>query len=447
MPVRGIILILQFVVVVTLLSHCAPMPQTKIEAQQPNHQAIEENYGDERINSLWDQTVRKLLQDDLWIEKYAYDAGHNLMVPMHAAFRLDNTSWQEQFYHHFMDFSNNLHDYSLEPENTRLTRLHYYYLVSQYIKLATIAEKNEWIPDDLPDFIITEIGNLWTDYTASQYARKPFFGMKHRVDWKLNSFDVERSYYRAIIDEELFSFAIASDMLYYLNHTGTNHEDIETLNEMVEMASVVFNTEGQFTIDGGWLFQPGVWRDHPDYAYAGYDNKYSVIKDDLIKVDGIAMDTSHSHRFPLWLDSLTDSFPEESETRSALKKISNGLDFQFRNHVLVTPTDDFQGYRTTNFMNGHNGVYRWAYTTTKENNGYGPYELSGTLMLGWWIFLDTPAIKEVFNDMSHYFPLEENVIQTYVGPNTTRERHYIMSEPGIFTNGISELTILLASLL
>jgi len=92
-------------------------------------------------------------------------------------------------------------------------------------------------------------------------------------------------------------------------------------------------------------------------------------------------------------------------------------------------------------MDGWNGIYRWGYSTQGENNGYGPYELSGTLIEGWWGFLESPQVSSIFKDMSNLFPLEENVVKLYVGPNTTRERHPLATWPNYFINGFGELNV------
>ena len=48
------------------------------------------------VEGLWNDTVAAQLKDELWNDKNIYDAGHYLMVPMHAAFLQDNVHWQKQ---------------------------------------------------------------------------------------------------------------------------------------------------------------------------------------------------------------------------------------------------------------------------------------------------------------------------------------------------------------
>ena len=46
-------------------------------------------YIDEWDRNLWNKTIKSYLLDDLWLEQDIYDAGHYLMVPLHAAFLLN----------------------------------------------------------------------------------------------------------------------------------------------------------------------------------------------------------------------------------------------------------------------------------------------------------------------------------------------------------------------
>ena len=131
---------------------------------------------------------------------------------------------------------------------------------------------------------------------------------------------------------------------------------------------------------GGWLFQAGLWSDHPDYAQAGRvaDSPGPA----PAPVPGIGEDASHSHRLPLWLTSLAEAYPPGSEPRAYYLRLRTGLARQFQRAVLTAPVAGFPGYRTTNYMDGHNGLYRWGYPTIGPDDGYRPYELSGTFLLG-----------------------------------------------------------------
>ncbi len=408
-------------------SSCGPAPVPKLDTKD---------------HELWERTVALYLGEALWLERDRYDAGHYLMVPLHSAFWLGERNWQNQFATHFRRFVANA-DITLSSSN-RLSWLQYLYLGSRFLVLSTQSERKDLIPVGLDNLLHSIVQKLWQEEPAWQWGREPFSGgIRERVLWKLSTKAVQKSYYRAIIDEELFLFAIAADIRCYERLTKPRESWSPTVSEILEVALRVFEEEVQLTDSGGWLFQPGVWWEHPDYAYAGHSEKVPGMQPQ--PVPGIAQETSHAHRFPLWLTSLADAYAPNEPQKTFYENLKKGLAFQFLNHVLVLPTPTFPSYRTTNFMDGHNGVYRWGYHTQGENNGYGPYELSGTLTLGWWAFLGERDILEVYRDMAKRFPLPAEVVQTYIGPNTNRLRHPLVSDPESYWNGFRELITRLAS--
>jgi hypothetical protein len=103
------------------------------------------------------------------------------------------------------------------------------------------------------------------------------------------------------------------------------------------------------------------------------------------------------------------------------------------------PDTDFRGLRMTNFMDGENGVYRYGYPTQGAGNGFGPFELSGSVNLGWWSFLGS-ATSPAYAAQKASMPFVEDVIRLYVGPNTTRIRNPYFSEPDFYRGAlISEI--------
>jgi len=385
---------------------------------------------------LWNETVEPYLKDPLWLERDIYDAGHFLMVPLHAAFLNNQKLWQNQFAQHFQRF---VKAYPEHVAKGRLNRLQYFYLASRFLVLATKKGRQDLIPSQLPSILYAEIRDLWQNSPAWQWSRDPFLGgIRERVLWKLNHKDVKKSYYRAIIDEELFTFAIAADLRTYERLSEIKNSPM--LTDILNVAYRVFQQEVVPQQGGGWLFQPGgVWTDHPDYAYAGHKEKIPGMKP--LPVPRIAGDSSHSHRFPLWLTSLAEAYPSGSKERLLYNNLKKGLEKQLSNKVLVPPTKDFPGYRMRNFMDGRTGVYRWGYKTQGKNNGYGPYELSGTLILGWWAFLGTSRVQQVYRDIARSYPLPPDVGTVYKGPGTSRERTLLISD---YDSGFRELIVRLA---
>lgn len=392
------------------------------------------------VNELWKVTVKDYLKDDLWLERDLYDAGHFLMVPLHYAYQNEDRILMRDFEKHFDKFiMSGIETLDINDDRNRLATLQYYYLLSRYIVLAESSNSlviNEANVDYLANYLLSEIKHLW-EAPAWQWGREPFQnGMKERLLWKVENTEVQPSYYRAIIDEELFTMAIAADLKQYFKNEPT-------LEEISNTTYRVFKNESQFDAEGRWSFQVGVWTDHPDYVYAGYADKDKISEEEK-KVEDIVQDTSHAHRFPLWINSFAKSVEDQTNEKVFYEKVLNGLEKQFFDKVLISPNKETPYYRLTNYMNGHNGMFRWKYNTT-NNDGYGPFELSGTFTIGWWTFLGTERIKSVYADLADQFPLRQEAVNVYVGPNTTRERNPYIADPDSYYNGYKKLLSLLAS--
>ena len=161
------------------------------------------------------------------------------------------------------------------------------------------------------------------------------------------------------------------------------------------------------------------------------------------KQENTTWDTSHFARIPVFLQIIKRANIEDTEKVRYYDRLINGLREQFIENVLIEPDKETPYYRTTNYMDGRNGLYRYNYITQKDT-AYLPYQLSATLTLGWWSFLGG-EMNVVYENIYKTFPLEEKAIETYVGPNTTRERNKYVEWPAYFENGFAELNCLLAS--
>lgn len=337
----------------------------------------------------WESTVSPLLKKNLWKSDTAYDASHFLMVPLHAAFWLNNKAWEEDFNQHFKALVVDSEDLP-DGVKGRLTRLQYLFFASRYLVLA-----QDSAPQELAKLLISEIHRYWQIEPAWQWQHQPFAnGIKGRIHWKIQHKKTEPSYLRAIIDEELFLFGISANLKTYLNRAGTAAPP--DIDEVLDAARIIFKDEIVWNKNGGWLLQPGVWTDHPDYAYAG--NKEIIQGMSKKTVSGISWDSSHSARLPLLLLSLADSSEAQLEDHHYYKYLIRSLAVQFFDVVLVQPNYNIPFYRTTNFMDGRNGPYRVAYNTKMKGSGYSPYALSATPLIGWWAFLNDPRIAELYTN-------------------------------------------------
>lgn len=427
-----------FILSVVPYSACSRSANENNVVKFNNSQLAEIEYRD---RLLWDSVVRPYLQEPLWSPRDIYDSSHHLMVPLHASFTFKELQWQQDFSEHFRRF---LLDYPTGMKNGekyRLDRLHYFYLLSRYLALSCNIEKDLELKTKLYNVVSDEIDKIWNNDPAWQWGRSPFHGgMRERVLWKLNTSSVPLSYYRAIIDEELFTFAISADLLFSSKLGQQKSRDV--LLDILSVARKVFENEVVWGEDGGWLFQPGVWADGPGHLYAGQTVKRRGVAES--PVSDVAWDSSHSHRFPLWLTSLKNAYNDGTKNNFFYHRLIEGLEKQLNQKVLVPPDKNFSSWRMNNYMDGRNGLYRWR---EKDGFGYGPYELSGTFLIGWWTFLNSERVGKVYNDIYTQFPLSESVINLYVGPNASRERHPLVTLPNQYKNGLIELIVRFASML
>lgn len=397
-------------------------------------------YSDESIDymdtiSLWNKVMNKYLSDSLWTERDIYDAGHNLMVPIHAAFKTENEEWLSDIDAHFKSF---VTTYNQENEISLLNKLHYYYAASRYLALLVDHKKSiEAHHLQIAELLEKEIIANWTTDSAWHWDHNDFIGMKDRLDYKLNLRVPRFSYDRAIIDEELFLIAVGSDLKYFFESQSKKNSVLEEVNRYGQM---IFIQEGKLLDDGGWLFQENVWKDHRDYGYSGY-NTLEEIKINHRKVrETLNTDSSHGTRFPLQVYSVMKATTDE-RTKQQLNQIRESLEYQFYEKILMKKNDIFI---LNNFMDGSNGVYRYNYETNK-GTGYGPHSLSGILMIGWYNFLNTDRISMVYKEMSQQFPIDDEIYSKYYLDKTDRVRNPLAKEPDAYYKGLYQLILLLSS--
>jgi len=377
------------------------------------------------------------LGSPLWGKDDAYDAGHFAMIPLHASFELgEYKELRGKFLSQFSSFleSNGVKELDKLGD---LTALHYYYLMSQYLVLS----ENSSLDDDksqnsaIKSTLCNKLTGLWLHDDAWRYGGlSPFEGMSDRLDWKLtvDASTLGYPYHRGIFDDELFVFAIAHDLARV-----EKYETCPIINEILESTYWVIKQRSEFTSSGGWLFD-SVWGTHPDYKYAGYAQKELVIKDQPIIVPSLSWDSSHFHRFPLWLKSFRDAYPIDDERYLFYQDLLDKLAIQFKKSVLV---NSGSYWLFNNYMDGRNGVFRYGYATQAEGNGYGPYELSATPLIGWWYFLEDDEVNSMYCSISNNFPIDSKTIKTFVGPNTSRKRNPMVTLPDSLEQGAIMQTI------
>lgn len=365
------------------------------------------NIKETAIDNYWASYVHRLTNQSLWTEDKAYNASHFLMTPMYYAYLSNDVDKIRDFDTLFEKFN----DSQVLPKS-RLNRLQWLYFVSNYLSIKQQTQKKFSISDEkLLDFITLELEKEWYERLFKQWEKKPFIGERDRVDYILNNKNPRFSYYTAFFDQDQFILGIASDLKYIYdgrNLQSKNTKAYKIFNEIISKDSSIIKQRGKFTPEGGYLFQVGTWQDHNDYKYSGN----SQINGSLIPktLPNVAEDSSHSHRMPLVLRSLYRATGDEE-----IKRIINGYAYQF-NHVMIAR--DYNICHTNeiflnNFTDGRNGVYRYNYKKgINRQNGYGPYELSGILLIGWYSFL--PNSEQTYDDFQQAAPLSKCAKDVYL---------------------------------
>ncbi|MCB1647756.1 MAG: hypothetical protein KDI36_20005 [Pseudomonadales bacterium] len=382
----------------------------------------------------WQQTVGALLKSNLWSARDIYDASHVLMVPLHYAFITQDQIAISQFETMFTRFAN------AELPGGQLNQVHWMYLVSRYLSLKT--EFKVPFSDADQSLLQRSIAHLryrWELAPDFQWGSFPFFGLKARLEYVLDepsSIDLlrERSYYRAVTDYELFVLAIGNDLGFvYNNRPDIAESDRKLAVEVFHYTYRILEKRVTSTKSNGMLFQVGYWRDHPDYQFAGH----LTLGKDLgpSKKADVAEDSGHSHRWPLWLESFRFGAVTVAQF-DAIEVLQQRLSHQLKNSVFYVTEN---GVLLRNYLDGSNGIYRYGYGTTGSNelNGYGPYMLSGSLGEGWYCF--APNMSQEYRYYRDSYPLNQALLDLYVGPNTNRKRNPLLVWPDFFTNGFAEV--------
>jgi hypothetical protein len=387
--------------------------------------------------------IDSLLSDTLWSKRDIYDASHFLMIPLHYNFK--NQKKTKPFNDFFERFLNNNSAYY---QNTNsLQRLQFCYLISQYLKLYTPPENNVFagVENELFSFLLKEVDYYWSQKTMTTWrdhgvSKYVFKGMEQRVLWKLNSSELDNSYYnKSIVDDEKFLFAIVADLNYIFNNNRLNisNEVAKQLKNIELIALKIFKERVSTDVDE-FIFQKGFWFRHRDYRFAGCLTLDCIKRGENRKKD-ISEDTSHSLRLPLILKSLEDG-STEFKNKIFYKRLRGKLLNQFLGSV-VKQFNESKCFYFTNYLDGSNGFYRYGYSTHKDS-GYGPYELSETFKLGWWTFLNDQKVRDLYAISSKNLRNQEPCEYQFKD-KTTRNRNPIIQKR--FENGLYAQITLMAS--
>ncbi len=281
----------------------------------------------------------------------------------------------------------------------RLCELQFCYLISHCLKNVCLAHPNSWEGMNAPErrfvqeaskFLLEDIVvPYWVEVEAWSWG-KSFPNMRERVTARIDTFDKPNSgrpsYWAALTDEDLFLCAIAADLSCVLRILASSDKpftvsalDAQILQEIRELT--LKSIQQRLEPGEGFLYQVGVWSDHPDFFYA--DCKGTEYPAKTCPRKRVAEDSSHFHRWPWWLESFRDSWPPDHENHKFYETLLKRLANQFMHKVVVFSNE--RRLLLNNYMDGGNGWYRVGYLG--RNWGYGPYTLSHTAGYGSWYIL------------------------------------------------------------
>ena len=381
---------------------------------------------------LYDRIVMTLLEEDLWTPRDMYDACECLMIPMHYAFRAGKEEAIDafaSFFHRFITDIGGEDRYEFSDQGI-LNRLQFYYLCTQFMVLCKANGCEEKIPAGLAKsaedfasaYLLEHVANWNTEPTVIEHLRQVLAGKEYKY-----------SYYSVVEDLDGYTLAILCD----LRVLGLGNE--ETTQTAAELAYKLYSSPSlnEETQEGGWLFQVGAWKDHPDYAYAGNEKITETIQP--LQREDIPWDSSHFSRYPLWLLSYQSA--QDSEEKCALFRLRRE---QLANQMMNCVLNHVDGWwLTTTFMDGTNGVYRYGYH--EDGVGIQGYDLSGTFLYGWWAALGDERLTSVYQDILEKFPLEGGQSNPYFDHATVREQNPYFDMDTAFELGTFECMVMCAA--
>lgn len=439
---RSIVLILISISTACLAGcHTVPVPELP-EGEPISQEELRILYAgtveplSEEERALYDGTVGCLLKEDLWTERDLYDACHYLMIPMHYAFYAGDELYITSFAAFFQRFTDDVTSSDIHQfvKAVDLNKRHFFYFCTQFMALCAANGYDSLIPAGLPAMVeeyaryaLFDCPASWnTEDTMIEHIRQIIAGKQYDTNYK-----------GVFIGEERFLLALLCDLNYF--HTLRGEEYSNIMDDAADLAYQAFKSPHliQETEKDGWLIQPGGWSDYPDYAYAG--NEFITENIQPKPREDIAEDSSHSMTLPLLLRSWQSAQP--NQTRWDLFSLRREqLANQMVNYVLKNVDGK---WLCTTFMDGTNGVYRYAYH--EDGVGLAGWDLSEGVLLGWWSMLADSRITACYQDILNDFPMKGDRSNPYFDHATVREQNPFFDTSTAFDTGMYECIVACAA--
>jgi hypothetical protein len=342
---------INFILAITLLSllYLGASLYSDHQVQLENVSAVHPKL-DASVLRHWHSRFADLLDEPLWTPVNIYDAGHYLMVPLHTAFYFNNRKIIKDFSRQFENFMNFLNGRGLAFTGAGTqNNSQYAYLASRYLYLAHAFGYQDYVPNGLfkvlEDFVLDYSKKPGTWWKNQERAMT----LDERYTFIMSDEATDFQYYKVIPDLHLFLSAIAADLVSVARKADMQTCRINELEYIVRRTYDLLKHEIVFLGQNDrWLLQPGVWSDHRDYSYAGHNKVFEDMQPKPIP--DIAIDSSHFHRFPLFLISWQTAFNPASAEYKYFEKLRSGLVEQMITAVIMPPIREAS--RTTSACTG-----------------------------------------------------------------------------------------------
>ncbi len=230
----------------------------------------------ERTDELYQQNILPVLSEDLWSARDAYDAAHKLILPMHFAFKTNKMTYCREFSNFFSRFANRRKNSDFEQLG-QLNQDCFYFFAAFFLAEAALSKKEELVPANLVRELEEYVISRWENHQRPWHRVKiPLTVHLHRIlnpDAKVYpEHKIQHGYYKRVTDLEWFVLATTACLKIYHKNTGkvpagnlkTIFTEFDTLSLRIFRELIAWDKENKY-----WSFQPGVWKGHPDYKYAG----------------------------------------------------------------------------------------------------------------------------------------------------------------------------------
>lgn len=269
------------------------------------------------------------------------------------------------------------------------------YLASTMLRLASQSsppggQARQWNRDlkTLYAFLADDtLRFYWLEATAWHW-RGAFPNMRTRTLARLDGAPgmETRIFFRAFTDYDLHILAIGADLKAATRFAPSlvrSRADTDLIDDVSRIGWRVLLTRIDLDLDGrGFAFDRGMWRDNPASAYA--DCEEPLPPREKCPRARIAQDVSHAQRWPLWLQSFLQAFPDPDHAHR-IDAWRRGLASEIGQKVIRY--DSAERPLMANFVDGHDGWYLYVKTPTEES-GHAPSSLTGWSMRhGNWALL------------------------------------------------------------